>query len=58
VAFQASARIELARALHARGNASEALAEARASLATYDAKGDLNGVARAQALLDQLEQRS
>ena len=58
VAFQAGARLELARVLATSGSTTEARSQARASLDTFSAKGDLNGVQQARALLDELEQRT
>ena len=55
---RAEAKVQLARVLSARGRTTDAIAQAREACEIYDAKGDLNGLGEAQALLDQLlEQR-
>ena len=54
---RAEARAQLARVLSARERTKDAIAQAREAWEIYDAKGDLNGLGEAQALLDELEQR-
>jgi tetratricopeptide (TPR) repeat protein len=53
-AYQASAKLELARVLLALGRQQEAIPEARGSLDLFAAKGDRSGVHQAHALLDEL----
>ncbi len=55
VELQAGARLIAARVVSARGRIEEAISEARAALALFDAKGDRPGGDAAQALLDTLE---
>jgi tetratricopeptide (TPR) repeat protein len=52
--LQGAARLELARVLQALGRGGEAVAEARAALEVYEAKGDRPGMKWAQTLLDEL----
>ena len=54
---RAEARAQLARVLSARERTEDAIAQAREAWEIYDAKGDLNGLGEARALLDELEQR-
>jgi ATP/maltotriose-dependent transcriptional regulator MalT len=56
--MQAAARLALAEVQNAGGRSPEALAEARSAVEIFQAKGDLNGVQRARALLERVEQRA
>jgi ATP/maltotriose-dependent transcriptional regulator MalT len=55
--MQAGARLALAEVLDAGRRTPEARTEARSAVEIFQAKGDLNGVRRATALLERLEQR-